>query len=172
MEKFILMIGGLLLASALLFDAGGNDTGLADGSTSETAITASPDARASLPSDSGQFTAIRAPDGHFYAEARVNDAPVRMMVDTGASMVILNPADAERIGFTAHESEFTARANTAGGVVRLKPVTLNRLAVGSLSVDNVPAMIAEEPMAVSLIGQSFLSRVESVEIAGDQIRMR
>lgn len=170
MDRIVFVIGGALLASALLIDM---NTGESDADTVAADVGAVPGADQPIAASTNQqFTTMRAPDGHFYAEARIDDRPLRMLIDTGATMVVLNRADAERIGLSASDSEFTAQARTAGGIVRLKPVTLGRMTVGSLIVDNVPAMIAEEPMAVSLIGQSFLSRVGSVEIAGDQIRMR
>ena len=40
----------------------------------------------------------RRPDGHFIAKTQVNGVSLMMLVDTGASTVVLKPADAQRLG--------------------------------------------------------------------------
>lgn len=114
----------------------------------------------------------RAPDSHFYAEAQVNGATVRFLVDSGASAVVLTRADAQRAGIGTQPGEFTARAMSANGEVRLKPVKLDRLAIGPVAANNVEAMVAENDLGVSLLGQSFLARVAKVEIAEGEMRLR
>ncbi len=121
---------------------------------------------------SATFTTSRAPDGHFYADVRINGSTSRMMIDTGASSVILSRADAQRAGIQARSGEFTAIARTAGGEIALKPVTIDRIALGSIDSRNVGAMVAESDLPVSLLGQSFLERVGTVEISGDELRLR
>ena len=111
----------------------------------------------------------RAGDGHFYVEAQVNGARVRFLVDTGASVVALTPADAQRAGI-ALPSDRT-RAIGAGGEVEVMPVSIDRIAVGPLSATRVRAAIAPQ-LPVSLLGQSFLSQVGSVEIRGDRMVLR
>ena len=115
-------------------------------------------------------TLRRAPDGHFYAEAQVNGARLRLLVDTGASGLVLTRTDAQRAGIAA--GDFTAIGHGAGGSVRLMPTTLGRVAIGALSADNVPAMVAEDRLPVSLMGQTFLSRIGTVTIRGDQMVLR
>ncbi|MCJ8158779.1 TIGR02281 family clan AA aspartic protease [Sphingomonas sp. LaA6.9] len=114
----------------------------------------------------------RASDSHFYAEAQVNGAAVRFLVDSGASAVVLTRADAQKAGIGAQAGEFTARAMSANGEVKLKPVMLDRLAIGPVSATNVKAMVAENDLGVSLLGQSFLSRVAKVEITEGEMRLR
>ena len=119
----------------------------------------------------GAVTLVRAADGHFYADAQVNGAAVRFLVDTGSSAVVLSAADAARIGLGA--GDYSREARGAGGTVKLLPVTLNRLALGTLAADNVPAMVAErDALPVSLLGQSWLSRVGSVTIERDRMVLR
>ncbi|QLC22262.1 TIGR02281 family clan AA aspartic protease [Parasphingopyxis sp. CP4] len=118
------------------------------------------------------FVAQRAPDGHFYADVRVNGSTSRMMIDTGASSVVLTREDAQRAGIQARRGEFTATAQTAGGEIALKSVTIDRMALGSVDSRNVPAMVAENDLPISLLGQSFLERVGTVEISGDEMRLR
>lgn len=116
-------------------------------------------------------TLERRPDSHFYADALVNGAPVRFLIDTGSSAVVLTRADARRAGIGV--GDYKARAIGAGGEIRLMPVTLARLTLGPLAGDNVPAMVAEEgSIPVSLLGQSFLGRIGSVAIEGDKMVLR
>lgn len=112
----------------------------------------------------------RAPDGHFYADAKVNGTDVRFLVDTGATGVVLTRADARRASIGA--GEFSARGIGAGGEVRLQPVTLARLTLGTAAVDNLPAMVAGGNLPVSLLGQSLLRRWGEVTIAGDRMVLR
>jgi aspartyl protease family protein len=67
----------------------------------------------------------RAADGHFYAEAIVNGAPVRFIVDTGATRVALTKADAQRAGLTFTDADFTGTAKGAGGDVKVATVQLD-----------------------------------------------
>lgn len=170
MDKFLLIAGAALLGLAILGSSGREPamTVLSDAPSSpnQPAITA--DAGNGVTS----FTATRAPDGHFYADVRINGATTRMLVDTGASSVVLNRGDAQRAGLSARRGEFSVTAQTAGGDIALKPVTIDRMALGSVSSRNVPALIAEDDLPVSLLGQSFLQRVGSVEISGDRMTLR
>jgi aspartyl protease family protein len=111
----------------------------------------------------------RSPDGHFYAEAQVNGARIRFMVDTGASVVALTPADAQRAGIALPSER--ARARGAGGEIEVIPVTIERMAVGPLEARGVRGAVAEA-LPVSLLGQSFLGQVGSVEIRGDVMVLR
>lgn len=120
---------------------------------------------------SGRFATERSSDGHFYVEARVNGAPVRFLIDTGATMVVLTAEDGRRAGIGAGEA--SARAIGAGGEVALQPVALARLALGPVVADQVPAMVAgEDALPVSLLGQSYLARFASVSIEGDTLTLR
>ena len=117
-------------------------------------------------------TLPRAADGHFYADVRVNGATIRFLIDSGASAVVLTRADAQAAGIAAGPGDFTAMATGAGGEVRLKPIVIDRVALGPVSADRVDGAVAESGLPVSLLGQTFLQRVSHVEIAGDEMRMR
>jgi aspartyl protease family protein len=111
----------------------------------------------------------RAPDGHFYVDAQVNGAQVHFLVDTGASMVALTPADAQRAGIALPSERAVAQG--AGGSVEIIPVTIERIAAGPLEARNVEGAVARE-LPISLLGQSFLSRVGNVQISGDRMILR
>ena len=107
--------------------------------------------------------------GHFMIEADVDGTDIRFMVDTGATEVVLTPEDAARIGFDLRARHFTGQFNTAGGVVRAAPVTLRRLRIGQLVLRDVEAWVNEAPLFVSLLGMSFLKRLDGYEVQGNQL---
>lgn len=120
----------------------------------------------------GQGTTLdRSPDGHFYADAQVNGVTVHFLVDTGASGVALSAADARRVGLPFFQTEFTAVGRGASGEVRGKLVTLDRVTLGGKSVDNVGGAILEGS-EMSLLGQSFLSRMGTIEMTPDRMVIR
>ena len=107
--------------------------------------------------------------GHYVVEAMVNGTPVDFLVDTGASHVVLAPADAARLGIRPAQLRFTGRAETANGTVGLAPVTLRELRIGQLSRHGVAAVVNEAPMGISLLGMSFLDGLEGWEARGDRL---
>jgi aspartyl protease family protein len=124
----------------------------------------------SMPGDGVVLTKER--DGHFYANATANYSGIRMMVDTGASVVALTAADAQRIGLFWNQNELTLVGRGASGDVMGKAVVIDSLSVGNLSARNVRAIIIPNGLDVSLLGQSFLSQVGNVSISGDQMTLR
>jgi aspartyl protease family protein len=121
-------------------------------------------------SDGARRMGIRSNEnGHFYVDARIAGRSVRFLVDTGASRVILAPQDAERLGLRPRPQDFTEAYRTANGIVRAAPVVLDEIRIGNLRVDRVSASITERPMEISLLGVSFLSRLASYAIRGDEL---
>ncbi|HEX4736651.1 MAG TPA: TIGR02281 family clan AA aspartic protease [Allosphingosinicella sp.] len=112
----------------------------------------------------------RAPNGHFYADGNVNGQPVRLVVDTGASTVALTMADAQRIGVPFSPNEFTVIGTGASGPVRGESVTLDRVEVGGKEVRGVRAAVVEG-LDVSLLGQTYLGRISSVQMSGDTMTL-
>jgi aspartyl protease family protein len=101
--------------------------------------------------------------GHVVLDAVVNGAPVRFLVDTGASLVTLTAADARAAGVNPRQLAFDERASTANGFVRMAGVTLRDIRLGQLSISDVPAAVIEN-LNVSLLGMSFLNRLQSYEM--------
>lgn len=110
--------------------------------------------------------------GHFVAEAEVDGVLVRFLVDTGASLVVLSPADAERLGFDLKKLDYTQRLSTANGIVVGAPVRLGRLAIGPVTVADVRATVNGAPMDQSLLGMSFLSRLSAYEVSRETLVLR
>jgi aspartyl protease family protein len=101
--------------------------------------------------------------GHVIVDAVVNGAPMRMLVDTGASFVTLTAADAHAAGITSGELVFNRRASTANGLVPMAVVTLREVRLGQLALGDVHAAVLEN-LNVSLLGMSFLDRLQSYEM--------
>ncbi|NJS15253.1 MAG: TIGR02281 family clan AA aspartic protease [Sphingopyxis sp.] len=120
----------------------------------------------------GQVQIDREDDSHFYVTAEINGRSIRMMVDSGASMIALTRNDAELIGIDVDRLPALGRANTAGGVVPIRPIELDRVRVESLEVADVQAAVIDADMPTSLMGQSFLSRLQEVTVEGDRMMLR
>ena len=103
------------------------------------------------------------PRGQYVTDALVNGVPVRMMIDTGASVVTVSADTAARLGLVAGSGP-KWKVKTANGVTLASPVTLDTLSLGGLYMNKVDALIlAPEAGDVNLIGASFLKRLVSVE---------
>ena len=115
----------------------------------------------------------RQADGQFIAQASANGAKIEMVVDTGASAVVLNPDDAARAGINVEKLRYTVPMQTANGMTFAARVRLRNVSVGPLSINDVDALIAR-PSALreSLLGMSFLSRLRSYEFSGDFLILR
>jgi len=101
--------------------------------------------------------------GHVVIDAAVNGSSMQLLVDTGASLVTLTPADARAAGITSRELVFNHRVSTANGLARMASVRLREIRVGQLSIYDVPAAVLEN-LNISLLGMSFLSRLQSYEM--------
>jgi aspartyl protease family protein len=111
----------------------------------------------------------RAPDGHYYLTAEVSGVPVRFVVDTGASQIVLSQSDAERIGIDTGALAYLGRAYTANGEVRTAPVRLESMTVGPVRHENLRAVVNEGDMGQSLLGMAYLQRFSSIEITGGRL---
>ena len=108
-------------------------------------------------------TAIpKAQDGHFWANATVNDKAVRFLVDTGATVVVLTEADAQRLGIDKASLTYDRKVITAMGPTQAAQVTLASVAVGDSTVHNVEALILPQG-GTSLLGMSYLGRLSRIE---------
>ncbi len=111
-------------------------------------------------------------DGGFYVMAQVNGEPVRFLIDTGASEIVLSPADARRLGVNLDALTFDHAAETANGVGYAAPFTADSIAVGSIRFDDMPMAINQTPMRTSLLGMSFLGRLESFQVNGRRLYLK
>lgn len=107
-----------------------------------------------------QATLSADPRGHFIAAGQINGQSVQFLVDTGASMISLNAAEARRLGVNYLKGE-RGFASTANGIAAVYQVKLDAVRVGDISMNNVDALVHEgNSLPVVLLGMSFLNRVE------------
>ncbi len=97
--------------------------------------------------------------GHFFSDGAVNGIPVRFIVDTGATVVALPASEALRLGLDYRKGE-RALTNTAGGPVEAYRLQLDRVRLGDIELSGVEAVVIERGLNVTLLGMSFLNRVE------------
>lgn len=115
---------------------------------------------------------VKADDGHYWAQARIDGRAVRVLVDTGASVVVLTRADAGRLGVAPEPASFTGRIQTASGMVRAAPVRLNTVSVAGARVDRVEALVVEQGLEYSLLGMSYLGRLSAFEATPTGLTLR
>lgn len=116
---------------------------------------------------------VRGRGGDFAIAAHINGARVPMVLDTGASSVVLTQDAARSAGLPIEVLEYTVNVDTANGRTRAAPITLDRLTVGGLTERAVPALVVQPgQLKNSLLGMSFLNRLASWEVRGDRLRLR
>jgi len=125
--------------------------------------------RQSVAQDGTQIIVPRATDGHYYVTLDLNGVPIRFVVDTGASEMVLTQADALRAGVDMSRLIFSGRAMTANGMVETAPVTLDTVTLGGVSDARVRATVNGGEMAESLLGMSYLHRFSRLEIANGKL---
>ena len=112
------------------------------------------------------------PNGHFLITAEIEDVEILFLVDTGASQVILTVEDAERLGHNVDFLEFSDRFQTANGAIQGAPLRLSGLRIGDLEIEDLRASVIRAPMSTSLLGMSFLSRLEGFEVGDEGLILR
>ena len=121
--------------------------------------------------DEGNAIFTKADDGLFHIRAEIGGVAVSFILDTGASDVMLTPADARRLGFDPASLAFTRRYETANGTVEGAPVTLPAVDIGPIHLTGVAASVSQSDGGSSLLGMSFLSRLSSFRIEGPKLTL-
>jgi aspartyl protease family protein len=111
-------------------------------------------------------------DGHFWAQAQVNGAPVRFLVDTGATEVALTPLDAQRLGIDTARLNYGSTVLTATGGARAASVRLASVIVDGARIDNVDALVIEKGLDSSLLGMSYLGRLSGFQATPQALFLR
>jgi len=122
-------------------------------------------------SEAGQTLNLTADGrGHFKTIGTVNGATVNFLVDTGASFILLGASDARRANIDLNKAE-PGMATTANGVIQVWRVKLSSVKVGDITLTDVDAAIHNEDQPISLLGMSFLNRME-MKRSGDTMTLR
>lgn len=127
-------------------------------------------AAASVPGQPAQIA--KSPDGHFWAEANIDGRAIRVLVDTGASVVALTREDALRLGLHLTASDFSQTVETASGPAKAASIQLNHVAVAGARVDGVQAIVVEKGLPHSLLGMSYLGRLSAFEARPTGLTLR
>ncbi|MDH3029386.1 TIGR02281 family clan AA aspartic protease [Methylobacterium fujisawaense] len=112
-------------------------------------------------------------NGHFFVNALLDGRTLPMMVDTGASACAFSEEDAARIGIQVAASDFTRVWNTANGTVRVAPIRIAIVQIGSITVRDVDAVVIPRGLlSTSLLGMSFLRRLREFGVSGSTMTLR
>lgn len=115
----------------------------------------------------------RGRSGEFPVTTRVNGARIAMILDTGASAVLLTQEAARAAGLPIEVLNYSVSLETANGRTHAAPVTLDRLAVGGIVEKSIPALIVPSgQLKTNLLGMTFLNRLESWQVKGDRLLLR
>jgi aspartyl protease family protein len=115
----------------------------------------------------------RSHSGDFPIAAEINGARVAMILDTGASTVVLTNEAAKAIGLPLELMKYSVNVETANGRALTAAVTLDHVVVGNISEHSVPALVAQAgQLKTSLLGMSFLNRLQGWDVRGDRLTMR
>lgn len=117
----------------------------------------------------GRIEVPAARDGHYYLTLDIGGTPVRFVVDTGATDLVLSRADALRLGIDADALVYSGTARTANGSVRTARTRLDEVRLGPFVDRNMPAWVNAGEMDDSLLGMAYLRRFERIEIAGGRL---
>jgi aspartyl protease family protein len=117
-----------------------------------------------------ELVVARGLDGHFHVEAEANGAPVRFLLDTGATATVLTLSDADRSGIDTGNLEFNRPVQTANGIAFYAPARLNTLEIGPFRLSSVAVgVMRDDALATSLLGMSTIDRFASWRIEGDRL---
>jgi aspartyl protease family protein len=114
----------------------------------------------------------RGQSGEFALKAKINGVAAPMVIDTGATWVVLTYETAKAAGLPLELLEYNVDVETAGGHTKAARLTLDRVSVGKLVERSVPALVVPHgQMKTNLLGMSFLDRLESWEVRADRLMM-
>lgn len=110
--------------------------------------------------------------GHFSADFKINGRNVRGVIDTGATYVAVNMSTARNLGLNPKTSDFKHQVSTANGKTRAALVMLDRMDLGSISVEGVEAFVLDDTaLSSTLIGMSFMSKLNSYRVKNQHLEM-
>lgn len=134
---------------------------------------ASAPANAALASTAAEVELNRAWDGHYRAIAEINGSDVGLLVDTGASLVLLRQDDAARAGLDVADLNYAIPLTTANGKSLIAEVTLEEMRIGDILLKNIRAGVAQKgALHSSLLGMSFLEHLKETVIQKDRMVLR
>ena len=159
------LIGGVAVAACALPASGGREAAIP---SANIAVTAAAPTAPVLPAVAGRVIR-RASDGLFYVDAEANGQSVRFVVDTGATVVVLNRADAAKLGVPYEGLESKGSMRTVGGSSAMRWARIERLEMAGKRIEKINAAVVEGGLPVSLMGQNALEQLGTVTLRGDTL---
>lgn len=125
------------------------------------------------PKPAGRKVVVAADErGHFSSTFKLNGRQVDGMIDTGATLVAVNTSTARRIGLSLNPSDFSREVSTANGTIKAAVVMIDRLQIGSITVNDVQAIVLDDKaLRTNLIGMSFLNRLGKYQAENGTLRL-
>lgn len=179
MNRLLIVIAILLIGAGALLYGDADRLAYVQKTMAATATDVSTALRPHSHSHSHSPANLRAVDiprrngSEFAVRAKINSVHAPMLVDTGATSVVLTYETAKAIGLPLELLEYDVPLETASGRTRAARLTLDRLAIGSVVERSVPALVVPRGQAKNnLLGLSFLDRLESWEVRNDRMTIR
>ncbi|WP_245445797.1 TIGR02281 family clan AA aspartic protease [Metarhizobium album] len=111
--------------------------------------------------------------GHYAGTFRVNGKSIDGLIDTGATYVAINESTARRLGFSGNGLDFRYAVNTANGQTRAAHISLDRMEIGTIRVRDVEAFVLRDnALSGTLVGMSFLKKLDSYRVAGGILQLK
>ena len=118
----------------------------------------------------GRLVLSAGPGGHFFFEGQANGAPIRFMVDTGATVTALTRSDARAAGLDVSDRDFAYEVETANGTARVARGVLDSLVIGDVLIEDLAVTItADDKLGGSLFGVNGLNRFGRREASADEL---
>jgi aspartyl protease family protein len=122
-------------------------------------------------SDGDTVVLRKSADGHFWAQVEINGKSIRMIVDTGASSIAIDPDDARRAGITVDGLEYNVPTMTANGPSSSAVLSVESVRVGDIVLTKNTVSVMKAQGGVSLLGMDFLGRLSQVKVEGDRMTL-
>jgi len=172
MVRLHLEFGGIMVATALVALAlsapARSDSSAGADAAAHIAVADAP-APTTTGLDLPPSTVRRHSDGLFYVEAQANGQSIRFVVDTGATVVVLNRADAAKLGLAYESLQGRASMRTVGGSSDMRWGKIDRLEMAGKTIQQINAAVVDGALPVSLMGQNALEQLGTVTMRGDTL---
>lgn len=103
-------------------------------------------------------------DGHFWVEGRINDVPVKFLIDSGATVTTIDRATAARTGVPVSNVR-NQMVRTGNGVIQVASSRAQSVSINSIDRENLGLHIAEAD-DMNVLGMNFLSTLSRWSVEG------
>ena len=113
----------------------------------------------------------RDPDKLYRTIGSINGFTVTFLVDTGASSIVINAQQANRMGIKYKENGTPIRVRTASGEENAVSIKFNKVSINGITLRSIEGIVLEGPEpSTPLLGMSYLSRFE-IQNSGNVIKL-